>query len=96
MAIWYDTGEPIRRIGPDLRGRIDYRSGTRHYLMRDESTKRVNVAVHPDARVEAVVEQSQEAEMIQAIDRPRLIRSLVLDNQRRRRIATHRPRIVAG
>jgi len=41
--------------------------------MRDGSTERVNVSVHPDPRVQAVVEQGREAEMVQAIDRLRLI-----------------------
>jgi hypothetical protein len=75
MAIWYDTKEPIRRIGPDLRGRIEYRSRSRRYLMRDGTSKPVNFAAHPDPRVQAVVEQGREAEMIQAIDRLRLIHS---------------------
>jgi len=39
------------------------------------TTKPVSVAVHPDPRVQAVVEQGREAEMIQAIDRLRLIHS---------------------
>jgi hypothetical protein len=52
MAIWYDTKEPIRRIGPDVKGRINYRSRTRRYLLRDGTTKLVNVAVHPDPRVQ--------------------------------------------
>jgi hypothetical protein len=69
MAIWYDTKEPIRRLSPDFRGRLNYRPRTRHYLMRHGSTKRANVAVHPDPRVQAVVDQSREAEMVQAIDR---------------------------
>jgi hypothetical protein len=73
MAIWYDTTEPIRCITPDLKGRINYQSRTRRHLMRDGSTKPVNVAVHPEPRVQAVVEQSREAEMIQAVDRLRLI-----------------------
>jgi hypothetical protein len=73
MAIWYDTREPIRRIRPDFRGRFSYHSQTRRYLMRDGGTKSGNVAVHPDPRVQAVVEQSREAEMVQAIDRLRLI-----------------------
>jgi hypothetical protein len=73
MAIWYDTKEPIRQITPDVRGRINYRSRTRGYRLHDGSTKRVNVSVHPDPRVQAVVEQGREAEMIQAIDRLRLI-----------------------
>jgi len=33
MAIWYDTKKPIRRIPRDFRGRVNYRSGTRHYQM---------------------------------------------------------------
>ena len=46
MAIWYDTKEPIRQITPD-----NYRTRTRHYQLNDESTKPVNVSVHPDHRV---------------------------------------------
>jgi hypothetical protein len=73
MAIWYGTKEPIRKIPPDYRGYFNYHSQTRRYRMRDGSTVRVNVAVHPDPRVQAVVEQAREAEMVQAIDRLRLI-----------------------
>jgi hypothetical protein len=73
MAIWYDTQEPIRRIEPDFRGRYNYRTATRRYLMRDGSTRPANVSLHPDPRVQAVVEQGREAEMVQAIDRLRLI-----------------------
>jgi len=75
MAIWYDTKEPIRRIEPDFRGRYNFRAGTRRYLMRDGTTRPVNVSVHPDPRVQAVVEQIRKAEMVQAIDRVRLIHS---------------------
>ena len=81
MAIWYDTKEPIRRLSPDFRGHLNYRTRTRRYLMHDGSTKRVNVAVHPDPRVQAVVEQAREAEMVQAIDRLRLIH-----NERRKTV----------
>lgn len=73
MAIWYDTKEPVRRITPDFRGHFNYRTRTRRYRLSNGTTKPVNVAVHPDPRVQAVVEQSREAEMIQAIDRLRLI-----------------------
>jgi hypothetical protein len=72
MAIWYDTKEPIRRI-PDRKGHVNYRTRTRRYLLRDGTKKPATVSVHPDARVQAVVEQAREAEMIQAIDRLRLI-----------------------
>jgi hypothetical protein len=73
MAIWYDTREPIRRIRPDIKGRFNYRTVTRRYLRRDGSTRPGNVSAHPDPRVQAVVEQGREAEMVQAIDRLRLV-----------------------
>src|SRR5690349_6146186 len=73
MAIWYDAKEPIRCIRADVRGRMNYRGRTRRSLLRDGTTKAVNVSVHPDPRVQAVVEQAREAEMVQAIDRLRLI-----------------------
>jgi hypothetical protein len=38
MAIWYDTKEPIRCIRADVRGRVNYRTRTRRYLLRDGST----------------------------------------------------------
>jgi hypothetical protein len=41
--------------------------------MREGSERRVRGRVHPDWRVQAVVEQAREAEMVQAIDRLRLI-----------------------
>jgi len=72
MAIWYDTKEPIGCI-PEVPVRVNYRKRVRHYLMRNGVTKGAEVSVHPDARVQAVVEQSREAEMLQAIDRLRLI-----------------------
>jgi hypothetical protein len=73
MAIRFDTKEPIRRVSPNFQGRFNYPTGTRRYLFRDGTTKPANVSVHPDPRVQAVVEQGREAEMIQAIDRLRLI-----------------------
>jgi hypothetical protein len=75
MAIWYDAKETIRRIKPDFRGRYNYHAVTRRYLRRDGSTQAVRVSAHPDPRVQAVVEQGREAEMVQAIDRLRLIHS---------------------
>ena len=81
MAIWYDTTEPIRRIAPDFKGRFNYPTRTRRYLFQDGRTKPANVSVHPDPRVQAVVEQGREAEMVQAIDRLRLIH-----NEKRKRV----------
>ena len=73
MAIWYDTKEPIRPAPRDYKGQVNYPVKTRRYYMSDGTTKPANVSVHPDPRVQAVVEQTREAEMIQAIDRLRLI-----------------------
>ena len=43
--------------------------------MREGSERRVTGRIHPDRRVQAVVEQVREAEMMQAVDRLRLIHS---------------------
>jgi hypothetical protein len=73
IAIWYDTKEPIRPAPRDYKGQVNYPVKTRRYQMSDGTKKSGNVSVHPDPRVQAVVEQSREAEIIQAIDRLRLI-----------------------
>jgi hypothetical protein len=73
MAIWYDTKEPIEEMRANSKGHVNYRKLVRHYPMRDGSRKRARVSIHPDARVQAIVEQTREAEMVQAIDRLRLI-----------------------
>jgi hypothetical protein len=75
MAIWYDTKRPIRQINQDARGQAQYPYRQRPYTMRDGTRRQVRVRVHPDRRVQAVVEQVREAEMVQAIDRLRLIHS---------------------
>jgi hypothetical protein len=74
-AIWYDTKRPIRGISADPKGRVQYPREWRAYNMRDNSRREVRVRIHPDRRVQAVVEQIREAEMVQAIDRLRLIHS---------------------
>jgi hypothetical protein len=73
MAIWYDTKEPIRPARRDYKGQVNYPVKTRRYQMSHGAKKSGNVSVHPDPRVQAVVEQAREAEMLQAIDRLRLI-----------------------
>jgi hypothetical protein len=77
MAIWYDTTKPIRCIkpGPGVKRLVQYPRRARFYTLRDGSQLHVEVRVHPDRRVQAVVEQTREAEMVQAIDRLRLIHS---------------------
>jgi hypothetical protein len=75
MAIWYDTKQPIRCFPPGPKGQAQYPYRLRSYTIRDGGRCQVRVRVHPDRRVQAVVEQTREAEMIQAIDRLRLIHS---------------------
>jgi hypothetical protein len=74
-AIWYDTKRPIREIEPGAKGLVQYPYSARHYTTHDGTQRQTRVRVHPDRRVQAVVEQVREAEMIQAIDRLRLIHS---------------------
>ena len=74
-AIWYDTQQPIQCIPARPTGQVQYPYRVRGYKMRDGSQNQVRVRVHPDPRVQAVVEQVREAEMVQAIDRLRLIHS---------------------
>ena len=77
MAIWYDTTKPIRCLkpGPGVKRIVQYPRRARPYTLRDGSQVHVEVRAHPDRRVQAVVEQTREAEMVQAIDRLRLIHS---------------------
>src|SRR5205814_2633667 len=72
-AVWYDTKEPIREIKPSGAGLVQYPYRSRRYTMQDGSRREVRSRVHPDRRVQAVVEQVREAEMLQAIHRLRLI-----------------------
>jgi hypothetical protein len=74
-AIWYDVKQPIQCIAPEPNGRVQYPYGERAYTLRDGSQRPAKVRVHPDRRVRAVIEQTREAEMVQAIDRLRLIHS---------------------
>ena len=74
-AIWYDTKQPIYCIPVDKKGQVQYLVSRCSHKMHDGSTQSVKVKVHPDRRVQAVVEQIREAEMLQAIDRLRLIHS---------------------
>lgn len=75
MAIWYDAKKPIRVISPKAKGIVQYPYSMHSYKLHDGTQQDVMVRVHPDRRVQAVVEQTREAEMVQAIDRLRLIHS---------------------
>jgi hypothetical protein len=75
MAIWYDAKDQIEVVPPRADGRINYPKPWRPYAIQDGSVAEAQVSIHPDHRVQAVVEQIREAEMLQAIDRLRLIHS---------------------
>lgn len=67
-AIWADDPEPLKLIG-------DHRllEQQRGYRMRDRSLRGVKTPIHPDARIQRVLELVRENEMVQASDRLRLI-----------------------
>ena len=65
-ALWADDPEPLFSPGGYVEARRDIQ-------MRDGSTVSVQVQVHPDARVQRVVELHRERESEQAVDRLRLI-----------------------
>jgi hypothetical protein len=69
-AIWADDPEPLQFIGD---GR--YEQHPLGHRLRDGSLKGVKTSVHPDDRVQRVLEFVREKESVQAIDRVRLIHS---------------------
>jgi hypothetical protein len=75
MALTFDDAVEITRIEPDAAGHEGYRIERRPYLMRDGSKRSAKVSVHPDAIVQAIVEQKREGETLQAVDRIRSVRS---------------------
>jgi phage/plasmid primase-like uncharacterized protein len=70
-ALWWDQG--LKLIEPDELGNRFLSKETRAYRMRDGSIRTVEVDVHPDPRIQMLVEQGREAQSAQAIDRLRLI-----------------------
>jgi hypothetical protein len=71
-AIWYDAAKPLGLVKA-INGNKFYRKESKPYRMRDGSKERGEVMVHPDPRVQAVLTATREHELIQAIDRARLI-----------------------
>jgi hypothetical protein len=65
-ALWATSPEPLLLTGK-------YTQATRYIRKRDGSTTPVRVDVHPDMRVQRVLELFRERESEQAIDRLRLI-----------------------
>jgi hypothetical protein len=73
MAIWYDSPDPLTLITRDPNGHLNYPDALRHYQLRDGTRRPGRVRAHPDPRVQALLEQAREAEILQAIDRLRLV-----------------------
>ena len=65
-ALWYDSTSPIEFSDKWVKRTYGYRT-------RDGAEKAVSVEVHPDSRVQVLLEQIRESESTQAIDRLRLI-----------------------
>lgn len=72
-ALWSDDPEPLALLAQDEDASRRYGQETRHIVMRDGSRIPVLVDVHPDPRVQRVLEMHRERETEQAIDRLRLI-----------------------
>jgi hypothetical protein len=65
-SLFGDDEEPLVLPG-------GYTTATRGYRLRDGTRRGVEVAVHPDPRCQAILEQVRERETEQAVDRLRLV-----------------------
>jgi hypothetical protein len=65
-SLFGDDEEPLVPHG-------GYTTATRGYRLRDGTRRGVEVAVHPDPRCQAILEQVRERETEQAVDRLRLV-----------------------
>lgn len=73
-AMFGDEAEPIVTVAPDERGRTRYPTEPRRYRMTGGAAgQAVDVAVHPDSRVQRLLQQVRECELTQAIARLRLV-----------------------
>jgi hypothetical protein len=72
-AFWYDTEKPLRLAKTGAGGGKVYVPSKRCYEMADGTKVKGNVEVHRDPRCQAVLSEVRENEMVQAIDRGRLI-----------------------
>ena len=72
-ALWWDAEPPLELLETKA-GHKPLEQQTRGYRTAEGSSEGVRVQVHPDDRVQLVLEQIREAESVQAIDRLRLLR----------------------
>lgn len=66
-ALWFDSDEPLKL------GVTEAEYEPRGYRTRSGYAAGVNVAIHPDPRVQTIIELIREAETLQCIDRLRLV-----------------------
>lgn len=66
-ALWFDSVEPLKL------GVTEAEHEPRGYRTRSGYAVGVNVAIHPDPRVQTIIELIREAETLQCIDRLRLV-----------------------
>lgn len=72
-GLFWDDKESIKFLS--LKGKHKpFEDEERVYRLKDKTTKKVSVRVHPDKRVQLLLEQIRENETVQAIDRLRLLR----------------------
>ena len=73
-GIFWDDEEPIQRLGNKSGSRPFSNDTRRGYRLASGDYDSTTVQLHPDHRVQAMVEQIRESESTQAIDRLRLLR----------------------
>ena len=89
MALWFDSGISITSCKDiDEKTYPMHQSGLR---MKDHSVQNVKASHHPDRYVQILLEINREAEITQAIDRLRLLRSGSNNHNRQVFIATSVP-----
>ena len=73
-GLWWDSNKPISTV-PEEKGNYPYlKNLKRGYRMRNRSPEDTEVQLHPDKRVQDLLELAREAEITQGIDRLRLVR----------------------
>ena len=73
-GLWWDSNELIKTV-PEEKGNHPYLKNLRRsYRMRNHSPEDEKVQLHPDKRVQDLLELARETEITQGIDRLRLVR----------------------
>ena len=72
-ALWWDREEALALL-PSKSGHKPLESESRGYRLSNGTNRSTKVQVHPDYRVQLVLEQIRESESTQALDRLRLLR----------------------